>query len=69
MAAKIKEQMILQFDGRDMQIDALSAQIKAAWKEAGNKLADIQTLDIYVKPQEGKAYYVINKAIEGVIDL
>ena len=69
MAVKIKEQMILQYDGRDMQIDALSAQIKAAWKEAGNKLADIQTLDIYVKPQEGKAYYVINKSIEGVIDL
>ncbi|MBQ6595799.1 MAG: hypothetical protein IJH78_09100 [Clostridia bacterium] len=69
MAAKIKEQMILQYDGRDVKIDELSSQIKAAWKEAGNKLADIQTLDIYVKPQEGKAYYVINKTIEGVVDL
>ena len=69
MAAKITEQMILQYDGRDVKIDELSSQIKAAWKEAGNKLADIQTLDIYVKPLEGEAYYVIIKTIEGVVDL
>ena len=38
-------------------------------RDAGKKLTEIESLDIYVKPQEGKAYYVVNKEIEGKVDL
>lgn len=69
MAAKIKQQTILQFDGNDYDVSAIEANVKASWKDAGKKLSDIETLDIYVKPQEGKAYYVVNKTIEGSVDL
>ena len=69
MAAKIKQQLILQFDGNDVDLSAIEANVKQEWKDAGRKLSDIATLDIYVKPQEGKAYYVVNKEVEGAIAL
>ena len=69
MAAKMKQQLILQFDGQEADLSTLEAQVKQIWKDAGKKLTDIASLDIYVKPQEGKAYYVINKDVEGTIDL
>ena len=69
MAAKIKQQTILQFDGNEFDITDVEANVKKSWKDAGKKLSDIETLDIYVKPQEGKAYYVVNKEFEGKIDL
>ena len=69
MATRIKEQMILQYNGRDVALDAIGANIKKQWKDAGRKVSNLAELDIYVKPEEGKAYYVINKTEEGCIDL
>lgn len=54
-------------------VEATEADIKAAVKEAwvaqGNKVKEIDTLDIYVKPEEKKAYYVVNGSVNGSIDL
>ena len=69
MANKIKQQMILQFNGQEADISAVEASVKQAWKDAGNKMVDINSLEIYVKPEEGKAYYVVNKAVDGAVDL
>lgn len=69
MAGKVKQQMVLQFEGQEVELAAVEANVKKAWKDAGNKMTDIASLDIYVKPQEGKAYYVVNKEVEGVVDL
>ena len=69
MANKIKQQMILQFNGQEADISAVEASVKQAWKDAGNKMVDITSLEIYVKPEEGKAYYVVNKEVDGAVDL
>ena len=67
--AKIKQQMFLQFNEQEVELSAVEANVKKDWKETGKKLTDIETLDIYIKPQEGKAYYVVNRAVEGKVDL
>ena len=67
--AKMKQQMFLQFNEQEVELSTVEANVKKDWKDAGKKLTEIETLDIYVKPQEGKAYYVINKDVEGTIDL
>jgi len=67
--AKINQQMVLQFDGQEFDLGAVEANVKKDWKDAGRKLTEIESLDIYVKPQEGKAYYVVNKEVEGKVDL
>ena len=67
--AKMKQQMFLQFNEQEVELSTVEANVKKDWKEAGKKLSEIESLDIYVKPQEGKAYYVINGEVEGAVDL
>ena len=69
MATKMKQQTILQYQGRDVDLSAVEANIKNAWKEAGNKVSAIESLNIYVKPEEGMAYYVVNQTTEGKVQL
>ena len=67
--AKINQQIILQVAGQEYDLSSVEANVKKAWKDAGHKQTEIETLDIYVKPEEAKVYYVVNKTTEGVIDL
>ena len=69
MPAKLKKQNILQFAGREADLDAIEANIRKAWKDAGHKVSDIETLVTYVKPEDGFVYYVINGTEEGRIEL
>lgn len=43
------------------------AQIKALYVAEGHRESSIKSLKVYMKPQEWKAYYVINDKIEGNI--
>ena len=65
--AKMKQQMFLQFNEQEVELSAVEANVKKDWKDAGRKLSEIECLDIYLKPQEGRAYYVVNKEVEGVV--
>ena len=67
--AKINQQMILQFNGREFDLGAVEANVKKNWKESGKKLSEIVDLDIYVKPEEAAVYYVVNKETEGKVEL
>ena len=49
----------VEFAGRQAVITDLAAKAEAAYK-AINADAEIKTLDIYVKPEESAAYYVVN---------
>ena len=58
--------MHLQFDGKSYTNDDLIKIAKDVWKyDLGNKPADFKTVDLYVKPEESRAYYVINGEITG----
>lgn len=65
----MKTNTYVQFNGKSIDTAALTTQAKDAWKQAGNKVKDIKTLDIYVKPEESKAYYAINETEGGAIEL
>ena len=67
--AKMKQQLFLQFNEQEVELSAVEANVKKDWKDQGRKLTEIESMDIYVKPQEGKAYYVVNKECEGKVDL
>ena len=47
----------------------LSERAKAAYLAQGHRASGIKKLSVYVKPEEGKAYYVINDKESGSIDL
>ena len=51
--------LTVEFAGKQAVITDIAAKAEAAYK-AINADAEIKTLDIYVKPEENAAYYVVN---------
>ncbi|MFA5659257.1 MAG: DUF6465 family protein [Oscillospiraceae bacterium] len=54
----------IEFDGKQVLVKDVLAQITAAFKEAHKRTA-INSLDVYIKPDEGAAYYVVNEKADG----
>ncbi len=65
----MKETFVLQFGGKDTTKDELKDTAKKIFTDAGNKVSDIKKLDLYVQPENGKVYYVINEDFKGDFDL
>ena len=63
---KMVPAIVVQWDASEVSVDAILEQAKAAYK-AEHKGA-ITSCNIYIKPQEGMAYYVIND-VDGKIEL
>ena len=58
---EVKESVFLQFSGAEYNLDDVKANVKKAWMaETGKKESDISDIQIYVKPEEHAAYYVVN---------
>ena len=55
---------------REVQLSSITARIEEMWKkEMKRKISELVDLKVYVKPEEGKAHYVINGEITGSIEL
>ena len=63
------EEVYVQFGGEEWKVADLSERAKAAYLAQGHRASGIKKLSVYVKPEEGKAYYVINGKESGSIDL
>ena len=59
-AKDIKASVVVQFAGKEVTEKDLIAAVKKAYTKKGNKVGDIKTIEIYVKPEESAAYYVVN---------
>ena len=55
--------------GKQAEEKDIITKIKELWVDEGNKVKDIQTLNIYAKPEDNAVYYMINGEVEGSIDL
>jgi hypothetical protein len=71
MAKKTEKTNVeLQFGDKQISYDSLVASAKSVWENDMNrKLSEIKTLDLYVKPEESKAYFVVNGSDEGNFDI
>lgn len=69
MATEITKRTVLQYNGQEFDLDALEANVTKSWEEGDNGTVEIKTLTIYVKPEDAKAYYVVNDEFEANIDL
>ncbi len=58
----------VQFGGREVSYTELVNRVKDMWKAEGKRETSLKSLNIYVKPEEFKAYYVINDKITGELD-
>lgn len=65
----MKTNTVIQFKNLEVDEKSLITTIKEQWANQGNKIKDIKELQLYIKPEEHTAYYVINVTETGVIRL
>ena len=65
----MKTALYVEYAGKQVEDKTLVATAKELWVAEGNKVKDIKTLNLYVKPEENAAYYVINEDFSGKIEL
>ncbi|MCH5248353.1 MAG: hypothetical protein J1E98_00400 [Lachnospiraceae bacterium] len=66
---ELRPEVIIQYAGNAAQVEEIVEQVKKLYVEDGHYLASLKSLQVYVKPEENAAYYVINKKQNGKIDL
>ena len=68
--ATIKTNIVLQYGSESATKEELVQRAKDAYlNETGKKAGDIKSLDLYVKPEENKVYYVVNNSETGYYNL
>lgn len=66
----VKEEIYLQYLGKEISKDELMKTVKEIWtKQMNNKVGDMKSVALYLKPEENRAYYVINGEVTGAIEL
>ena len=66
--ATAQKNIVVQYQDRDRKTDEILAQIKADVLSKGFSEADFARIDVYIKPEEKKVFYVVNDKINGSID-
>ncbi len=61
----MKSSFYVEFSGNKVLEKDLVEKAKLIWKENGNKVKDLNTLEIYFKPDENNCYYVFNETTSG----
>ena len=65
--AAAKVNIFYQSCSHQVEQQDIIAMIKSQWKDQGNKVKDLKELVVYLKPEEKKAYYVINDTVKGFV--
>jgi hypothetical protein len=68
-AAKAETVITLEFGDYTAIMATVEEKVKAQYVADGHKASSIKTLNIYVKPFENSAYYVVNGDVTGRVDL
>lgn len=60
----MKTLFYVEHNHRQIEEKAMLDTAKKMWTEAGNKIKDIASLDVYVNANENRVYFVINAGTE-----
>ncbi len=66
--AKVSTSVYVQYADKEVNALNITDDVKKAFKASGNKTA-IKKINVYIKPEENTAYYVINDEFTGSISL
>ena len=66
---KAADTVYVQYGAAEWDVAALVEKAKADYVAAGHKATEAKKVTVYVKPEEGKAYYVVNDTDTGSVTL
>ena len=61
--------IVVEYQNNNTEITSVEEKVKAQFVAEGHRAGAIKKLDIYVKPEDYKAYYVINDKFSGCVNL
>lgn len=62
--------LYVQYAGKSLSEEELVKIAKDVWKyDLKRKVTELKSVDLYVKPEENKVYYVMNKEFTGSFDI
>ena len=68
-----KAEVFIQYKGMESSESEVMEKVTAAWEAEGKKASAIKRVKLYIKPEDFKAYYVINEGLKncstGAVDL
>ena len=67
--AEAVTEVYVQFGGRETTLDSVVAKATDSYVADGHRASSIKKLQVYIKPEESAAYYVINDKNAGKVDL
>lgn len=62
-------EIYIQYGGGEATVETVIAKATELYVADGHRASSIKSLQVYLKPEEGAAYYVINKKNAGRVDL
>ncbi len=65
----VSSEVILQYRGYEVDMETMTERVKAHYYSKGFKPGTIRDMQIYVKPEDFTAYYVINDGVVGKVNL
>lgn len=65
---EIKQKVIVEYQGKQVDTKDMIAAVKKVWTKGKNKVSDIKSMDLYVKPEDNAVYYVINGTDAGHVE-
>ncbi len=66
----VKETIYLQYLGKEINKDDVVKSVKDVWtKQLKRKVGELQSIDLYLKPEENAVYYVINGEETGSLNI
>ena len=67
--AEMVPEVFVQFSGNEAAVATVIEKAKQQFVEGGHRVSTIKSLQVYMKPEEYAAYYVINQKHHGKVDL
>ena len=68
-ARQALKETYVQVNGNEYKQSEILEKVEASFIEAGHKLTALKNLQLYIKPEDNAAYYVVNGEITGKVDL
>ena len=63
------QETYIQMFGNEYKESEILDKVEAQFVSEGHRVSNIRTLNLYVKPEDNAAYYVINEKYTGRVDL
>lgn len=61
----MKANVYVEFFGEQVDQAELIAEAKKIWKGLGKKASDLKKIELYIKPEDDRVYYVFNGKTTG----